>query len=104
MLASLKASPAATRARTKLVLATDGIHLEAENLRSGETVARRLCLTESRLMRRELCEVVSPDRLLKAGYPLRHHLGAVASKKLVFFSLEILGHRIVLVGRRISDA
>ncbi|MBO4168850.1 class I SAM-dependent DNA methyltransferase [Cereibacter azotoformans] len=38
-LASLKASPATTKAKAKFVLATDGIDLEAEDLATGETVA-----------------------------------------------------------------
>ncbi|WP_296697032.1 class I SAM-dependent DNA methyltransferase [Thiocapsa sp. UBA6158] len=38
-LAALKASPATARAKAKLVLATDGVDLEAEDLGSGETVA-----------------------------------------------------------------
>jgi hypothetical protein len=38
-LGSLKASPATAKARAKFALATDGIHLEAEDLTSGETVA-----------------------------------------------------------------
>ncbi|MDN7133115.1 lactate dehydrogenase [Halomonas sp. MC140] len=38
-LATLKASPATTRAKAKFVLATDGELLEAEELESGETVA-----------------------------------------------------------------
>src|SRR5271166_6114694 len=38
-LASLKASPATTRAKAKFVLATDGDMFEAEDLASGETVA-----------------------------------------------------------------
>ncbi len=40
-LASLKASPATTRAKAKFVLATDGDTFEAEDLASGETVACR---------------------------------------------------------------
>lgn len=38
-LATLKASPATTRAKAKFVLATDGDTFEAEDLASGETVA-----------------------------------------------------------------
>ncbi|MBR1092470.1 class I SAM-dependent DNA methyltransferase [Bradyrhizobium manausense] len=38
-LAALKASPATARAKTKFVLATDGVMFEAEDLASGETVA-----------------------------------------------------------------
>ena len=38
-LSVLKASPATTKARAKLVLATDGIVLEAEDLANSETVA-----------------------------------------------------------------
>ncbi|PKO63497.1 MAG: lactate dehydrogenase, partial [Betaproteobacteria bacterium HGW-Betaproteobacteria-17] len=38
-LAGLKASPATTRAKAKLILATDGADFEAEDLSSGETVA-----------------------------------------------------------------
>ena len=38
-LAALKASPATTKAKAKFVLASDGVHLEAEELASGETIA-----------------------------------------------------------------
>lgn len=38
-LAVLKASPATARAKARFVLATDGVHFEAEDLESGETVA-----------------------------------------------------------------
>ncbi|MCD2314483.1 class I SAM-dependent DNA methyltransferase [Sulfitobacter pseudonitzschiae] len=38
-LAQLKASPATTKAKAKLVLATDGTDLEAEDLTTGETIA-----------------------------------------------------------------
>lgn len=38
-LATLKTSPATTKAKAKFILATDGIDLEAEDLTSGETVA-----------------------------------------------------------------
>src|SRR3954453_3911188 len=38
-LAALKASPAATKAKAKFVLATDGSGFEAEDLASGETLA-----------------------------------------------------------------
>ena len=36
---ALKASPATTKAKAKYVLATDGVDLEAEELKSGETIA-----------------------------------------------------------------
>lgn len=36
---ALEASPATTKAKTKLELVTDGVDLEAENLKSGETIA-----------------------------------------------------------------
>ena len=39
MLASLKASPATTKAKAKFILATDGDTFEAEDLETGETVA-----------------------------------------------------------------
>ena len=38
-LVALKASPATARAKAKFILATDGIDLEAEDLKSGETIA-----------------------------------------------------------------
>lgn len=38
-LATLKASPATSRAKAKYVLATDGVDFEAEQLQTGETVA-----------------------------------------------------------------
>jgi len=38
-LVALKESPATARAKAKFVLATDGVHFEAEDLNSGETVA-----------------------------------------------------------------
>ncbi len=38
-LAALKASPATSKAKAKFALATDGIDLEAEDLKSGETIA-----------------------------------------------------------------
>lgn len=38
-LAALKASPATAKAKAKLVLATDGVVFEAEDLTSGETIA-----------------------------------------------------------------
>ncbi|MCF6273803.1 MAG: hypothetical protein L3J37_11560 [Rhodobacteraceae bacterium] len=38
-LAALKASPATTKEKAKLVLGTDGIDLEAEDLNSGEIIA-----------------------------------------------------------------
>ncbi len=38
-LAALKASPATAKAKAKFILATDGVHFEAEDLSSGETVA-----------------------------------------------------------------
>src|ERR1700757_5208673 len=38
-LAALKASPATTKAKARFILATDGAHLEAEDVESGETVA-----------------------------------------------------------------
>ena len=37
----LKTSPASTKSKANFVLATDGLHLEAEDLNSGETVACR---------------------------------------------------------------
>lgn len=39
VLSKLKDSPTTAKAKAKFVLATDGIHLEAEDLNSGETVA-----------------------------------------------------------------
>lgn len=36
---ALKASPATTKAKTKFILATDGVDFEAEDLMSGETIA-----------------------------------------------------------------
>ena len=39
MLASLKASPATSKAKAKFILATDGKDLEAEDLTSGQTIA-----------------------------------------------------------------
>lgn len=38
-LAALKASPATTKAKARFILATDGVDFEAEDLRSGDTVA-----------------------------------------------------------------
>jgi len=38
-LSALKASPATTKAKAKFILATDGSTLEAEDLKSGETIA-----------------------------------------------------------------
>jgi hypothetical protein len=38
-LAALKASPATAKAKAKLILATDGMDFEAEDLTSGDTVA-----------------------------------------------------------------
>lgn len=38
-LATLKASPATSKAKAHFILATDGLHFEAEDLESGETVA-----------------------------------------------------------------
>jgi len=38
-LAQLKASPATTKAKAKFILATDGTTLEAEDLKTGETIA-----------------------------------------------------------------
>ena len=38
-LATLKSSPATTKAKAKFILATDGTTLEAEDLNSGETIA-----------------------------------------------------------------
>lgn len=38
-LAALRASPATTKAKARYLLATDGVHLEAEDLETGETVA-----------------------------------------------------------------
>jgi len=38
-LTALKESPATTKAKAKFVLATDGVDLEAEDLKSGETIA-----------------------------------------------------------------
>ncbi len=38
-LAALRTSPATAKAKAKLVLATDGVDIEAEDLTSGETVA-----------------------------------------------------------------
>lgn len=40
-LATLKASPATTRAKARYILATDGVDFEAEDLETGETVACR---------------------------------------------------------------
>jgi hypothetical protein len=38
-LQTLRDSPATAKAKAKFILATDGVHFEAEHLRSGETVA-----------------------------------------------------------------
>ena len=40
-LAQLKASPATTKGKSKFILATDGIDLEAEDITTGETIACR---------------------------------------------------------------
>jgi len=51
------------------------------------------------LSRRKLVEVVDAHGPLKTGDALGHFLKSVFTEALLFFLLELLGHRIVFVSR-----